>query len=185
MAGRDLDGFWYCPYCVQATAVRYAERPDDGDHAEEEAEDFYQELLQHHQGHRTESHTLSYTRRGQQGTVAIDRGLWRAALEVLLDNALKFSPEGGAVEVEVEVDDVAVHLRVRDEGIGVPEAELDLLLSPFLRASNASDIEGAGLGLTVLISRVAHVGGSVDVCRRDQGGLSAHVSLPITSFGSP
>lgn len=73
----------------------------------------------------------------------------------LLENAVKYSPDGGEVVVAVRQDEVArgVYLRVSDEGIGIPPGATDAIFEPFGRAPNASGQQIAGLGLGLYICR--------------------------------
>ena len=83
----------------------------------------------------------------------------------LLGNAVKFTPEGGHVSVELEADDDrrAVRLLVRDTGIGIAEGDLDRLFQPFvqLHSGLARRYEGTGLGLSLVARMIELHGGSV------------------------
>jgi signal transduction histidine kinase len=105
--------------------------------------------------------------------------LLERALDNLIANAIKFSPEGGRVELAVrEVDGRAV-CAVRDHGPGVPEAELPSLFRPLFRGSNASRAEGHGLGLAI-VQRVARAhGGDVEARNVEGGGLLVELLLPL------
>jgi two-component system OmpR family sensor kinase len=105
--------------------------------------------------------------------------LLERALDNLIANAIKFSPEGGRVELAVrEVDGRAV-CAVRDHGPGVPEAELPSLFRPLFRGSNASRAEGHGLGLAI-VQRVARAhGGDVEARNVEGGGLLVQLLLPL------
>lgn len=71
----------------------------------------------------------------------------------LLENALKYSPSGGEVRIEVAQQDREALVSVRDAGIGVPATERERLFTPFYRATNASAGSPEGLGLGLYISR--------------------------------
>lgn len=111
--------------------------------------------------------------------------LLERAIDNLLGNALKFSPEGGAVSLSVcRVGDRA-ELCVRDHGPGVPDAELDALFRPFFRGSNASRAEGIGLGLGI-VQRVMRVhGGQVTARNAEGGGLAVCLRLPAFDGDTP
>jgi len=104
--------------------------------------------------------------------------LLRRAIENLIANAIKFSPPGGRVWIELRSDRDRAVIEVRDHGPGVPAQELELLFRPFFRGSNARLAEGHGLGLT-LVQRVANAhGGDVRAENVDGGGLRVTLRLP-------
>jgi len=73
----------------------------------------------------------------------------RQVLLILLDNALKHTPEGGAVAVSVEHEGTRARLRVRDSGLGIAPEDLPHLFDRFYRADRARSGEGSGLGLAI------------------------------------
>jgi len=100
------------------------------------------------------------------------------AVDNLLSNAIKFSDRGGCISVEWTVDAVQTTLRVRDQGPGVPEADLPRLFRPFFRGGNAARADGHGLGLAI-VQRVATAhGGRVDAVNIPGGGLEVSLQLP-------
>ena len=105
--------------------------------------------------------------------------LLERALGNLISNAIKYSPEGGRVEVSTGVVDGQAECLVRDHGPGVPEDELDSLFRPFFRGSNASLAEGHGLGLAIA-QRVARAhGGEILARNAESGGLEVRLRLPV------
>lgn len=101
----------------------------------------------------------------------------------LLDNAIKFTPEGGKVEAGLTVEEEYVKLWVEDTGISVSEEEIPNLFQRFYRARNASSYPGSGLGLAIVKSIVEAHGGLVSAYRRDQG-IRFSVSLPMAGESS-
>jgi signal transduction histidine kinase len=67
----------------------------------------------------------------------------------LLDNAIKYSPPGSPIDVSLAVVGTEAHLRVTDQGLGVPDAERGPLFAPFFRTTRTRDIPGTGLGLHI------------------------------------
>ncbi len=104
----------------------------------------------------------------------------------LLENALKYSPEGGDVVVTTESYDGQVLIAVRDSGIGVPESEREQLFLPFYRTTNASVGSPEGLGLGLYISRgiVEGHGGKIWVEPAQNQGTIFKLLLPITTEGT-
>lgn len=99
----------------------------------------------------------------------------------LLQNAVKYSPEGGTVAVEVAVDGEGARVVVRDNGIGIPHEALPRLFQPFYRASNAerSAAAGMGVGLAVVNELVLLHGGSIAVESEEGRGSTFTVRLPL------
>ncbi|MFD3545523.1 ATP-binding protein, partial [Streptomyces sp. NPDC058655] len=100
-------------------------------------------------------------------------------LDALLDNAVKFVPAGGRVEVSAgRADDGGTVVRVADDGPGVPEEQLPLLLRRFTRSPEHQNVRGSGLGLAIAdeIARVS--GGRLDVGGNTPHGLVVELRLP-------
>jgi PAS domain S-box-containing protein len=100
-------------------------------------------------------------------------------LRNLLDNAVKFSPDGGTVTVEAQRRAGRVEVRVVDEGDGIPEAEREHIFSKFHRADSMGGHGGAGLGLFIARGLVLAMGGRIWVDSADGGGSSFAFELPI------
>jgi two-component system, OmpR family, sensor histidine kinase CiaH len=103
-------------------------------------------------------------------------------LGVLLDNACKYSPEGGTVSVDVAAGGGRVRLTVDDAGPGIPEADRALIFDRFHRATEVES--GAGLGLAIADAIVRATGGRWQVATSPAGGARMSVSWPQGSAGS-
>ena len=105
-------------------------------------------------------------------------------IENLVSNAIKYSPEGGEIEVSLRRErspegDWAV-LTVRDEGIGIPEEDLPHIFEQFYRGKNASSTPvGTGVGLAAARQIVEHHGGTITVNSREAVGSVFTLRLPI------
>ncbi len=104
----------------------------------------------------------------------------------LLSNALKFTPDGGSVRVEVTMPGEVV-IRVIDTGIGIPEHEQHQLFTRFFRSSLAQRgaIPGSGLGLSISRSIIERHGGSIAVSSEVGVGTTVEVRLPPESADEP
>jgi signal transduction histidine kinase len=113
------------------------------------------------------------------GGVVCDRELIRRALENILCNAIRFSPEGGGIEVELREGPARVSLAVRDYGPGVPEAALERIFEPFFRTDEARDSDrgGVGLGLSIAKRAVTLHSGTI-AARNASPGLMVLIELP-------
>jgi signal transduction histidine kinase len=88
------------------------------------------------------------------------------AVRNLVDNAVKYSAEGGAIELSVWQDETQVYIRVGDYGAGIPEAELERIFEPFTRLERRPQTKGTGLGLYITRGIVAAHGGELSVVNR-------------------
>lgn len=109
-----------------------------------------------------------------------DRRRLEQVFHNLLDNSVKFSPRGGAVEVALESAGGAHRVTVRDEGVGIPEQEIPMVSRRFFRASNAPrrNFPGLGLGLALAKEIVEKHGGDLSVESRVGQGTEVTVRLP-------
>jgi two-component system, OmpR family, sensor histidine kinase MprB len=99
------------------------------------------------------------------------------AVSNLLDNAAKWSPPGGRVLVEVRDGEV----RVRDEGPGIAEADVERVFDRFYRADHARGVPGSGLGLAIVRDVAEEHGGAVTAANGTQGGAELRLRLSPSS----
>ena len=99
----------------------------------------------------------------------------------LVSNAMRYSPSGGEVVVRVQAAGARALISVHDQGIGIPEAQQQMLFTPFFRGSNAqrSHAGGLGLGLHIAQEIVRRHGGSITVDSRENDGTTFTVELPL------
>ena len=107
-----------------------------------------------------------------------DLGKLRQVLVNLLGNAVKFTAEGG-VGLLVGPDSDRVRFMVRDTGRGIPEAEQDAIMQPFVQASTTDHEGGTGLGLAISSRFVAMMGGRLEVTSRPGEGSEFRFSLVL------
>ena len=96
----------------------------------------------------------------------------------LMDNALKYTPAGGRVDVEVLADDVRAQIRVRDTGVGIRSDELPHIWDRLFRGDTSRAARGLGLGLSLVKAVVKAHGGTVEVESEPGKGSAFTVSLP-------
>ncbi|MBI4537811.1 MAG: response regulator [candidate division NC10 bacterium] len=98
----------------------------------------------------------------------------------LLDNALKFTPAGGRVEVTAEDDPAEILIAVRDSGIGIPAEHLERIFDRFYRVPRApeTDAEGTGLGLSICRAVVEDHGGRIWAQSAPSEGSAFYVTIP-------
>ena len=119
----------------------------------------------------------------QDGAPAValaDEDKLRQVLVNLLDNAIKYSPDGGDVVVELEGGNGRVRLAVRDHGLGIPPGEQERIFEKFYRLDPAltRGVGGSGLGLFISRELVSRMGGSLTVRSQRGEGAAFVVDLP-------
>ena len=109
--------------------------------------------------------------------VTIDRGLFKHVLLNLFSNATKYSPENSTVQVQTTTTANEINLKVIDRGMGIPEADQKHLFSRFFRATNASNIQGTGLGLYIVRRYVSLMNGEIGFISEEGRGSTFWVKL--------
>jgi signal transduction histidine kinase len=132
--------------------------------------------------HLTSDHLTCAVQSSGPVSGAFDRARVTQLLENLIENAVKYSPNGGQVTVRVSARDQEACIEVQDEGIGIPQADLAHLFERFHRGSNAERSEATGLGLGLYICKgiVEQHGGRIWVSSPGVGaGSTFFVQMPI------
>ncbi len=107
-----------------------------------------------------------------------DAGALRIMLNNLVDNALRYTPEGGRIDVSVQADADACSIIVEDSGPGIPEADLARVFDRFYRAGGDGDqVEGSGLGLAI-VRQIAQAHGAEASLSNTGHGVRACVRFP-------
>lgn len=114
--------------------------------------------------------------------VFVDEEKISLAFQNILENAFKYTPKGGKVEINLEVDGEFIKISVKDYGIGIPEEEQKNVFSRFFRAKNAIKVEtdGSGLGLFIAKGIIEKHGGKIWFESKEQEGTSFHFTVPIS-----
>jgi len=123
---------------------------------------------------------LRLEQNGDPAVALADEDKLRQVLVNLLDNAIKYSPDGGQVEVELAGGAGRVRLTVRDRGLGIPSAEQERIFEKFYRLDPAltRGVGGSGLGLFISRELVARMGGNLTVRSEPGEGAAFVVDLP-------
>ncbi|MEU8974216.1 HAMP domain-containing sensor histidine kinase [Streptomyces monashensis] len=101
-----------------------------------------------------------------------------SALDAVIDNAVKFTPEGGTVAVTVAADGDTSTVVVTDTGPGLTEEELARVGDRFWRSGRHQNIKGSGLGLSITRALLMAGGGSISYDHHEPGGLRVTVRVP-------
>ncbi|MBR0247294.1 MAG: response regulator [Bacteroidales bacterium] len=111
--------------------------------------------------------------------VSFDKSMMQKVLNNLLSNALKYTPEEGAVHVHLTQEDRALRVSVSDNGRGIPAADLPDIFDRFYRSGNAGITSGTGIGLSLVKQYVEMHGGTVAVDSKEGEGSVFSFTLPL------
>lgn len=113
-------------------------------------------------------------------TIAVDASSMSEVMGNLIDNAIKYSNEGGSINVTAKVNGDFVDVLVKDHGIGMPENVVNNLFQKFYRSHRSREtVAGTGIGLYISKAIVESHGGRISVLSEDGKGSTFIISLPI------
>ena len=100
----------------------------------------------------------------------------------LLENAVKYTPDNGKIEVNIESGDKFIKISIKDNGVGIPEEDQKKMFSKFFRASNVMRMqtEGSGLGLFIVKNIINKHGGDISFNSKEGMGTEFIFTLPIS-----
>jgi len=115
--------------------------------------------------------------------IEVDPVLFEQALFNLLDNAAKYAPAGSSIQLRAGQSGGQVELQVRDEGEGIPPAELETVFDKFYRVRKGDHVRpGTGLGLAIARGFIEAMGGRLSAGNRsDRSGAAMTIRLPVAS----
>lgn len=126
------------------------------------------------------NHSFTFTTAGAIATpLQLDPNLLQHILSNLLSNACKYSPDHSVVSLHLIGTDKEINFTVKDQGIGIPEADQAHLFESFYRASNTHTIPGTGLGLNIVKEYVQLHGGNIDFVSQLNQGSEFYVTIPL------
>jgi len=128
---------------------------------------FAEEITEEMQLMSKENQLIVFEHRGIVGDVCMDPNLLKNCILNLISNAIKYSGANTMIQFNTIVTDKKLVIVIADNGIGIPESEIDHLFEPFFRAYNIGDIPGTGLGLNIVKRYVELMNGTV-TCQSEQ-----------------
>ena len=131
-----------------------------------------------------EDHGLELTHAEPESLFVLgDRDQLRQVLVILLDNAVRYTPEGGRIHVQARPDGREAILTVHDTGMGIPAEALERVFERFYRADEARNRQsgGAGLGLAIARELVTRHEGKISVTSTEGAGSTFEIRLPRSS----
>lgn len=120
--------------------------------------------------------TLEYS--GEE-TIEVDPQIMKNAIINLVSNAIKYSGEEGLINVRTNVDAGKMQIEVQDNGIGIPEEDVQNIFERFYRAKNSGNIQGTGLGLNIVRKYIELMGGTVTCISKYNEGSTFTVEIPL------
>ena len=126
-------------------------------------------------------HTVTFTAEENIPPITADRERIEQVIVNVLSNSVKYTPVGGKIDVSVRCADEKISFRVQDNGIGIPEEDLDRIFERFYRVekSRTSEMGGTGLGLAIARELIEAHGGDIRIESRLGEGTAVTVTLPI------
>ena len=122
--------------------------------------------------------TIEHPVSGRAVGAIFDRERLRQAISILLDNAVKYTPEGGRVIVRTREEDDTVAVEVSDTGVGISEDQIPHVFERFYRADEARSTEGSGLGLAIARQITEDHGGGIKVRSQPGKGSTFTIRIP-------
>jgi signal transduction histidine kinase len=115
-----------------------------------------------------------------------DRDRLGQALDNVLSNAIKFTPQGGMVRVALAVQGPSAFIDIIDTGVGIGDEDPDALFERLFRAPNAvaQQTQGAGLGLTIALAIIEAHAGTIEVLRSGPEGTTVRMTFPLRTPGA-
>lgn len=137
-----------------------------------------EELIQEMKFVTRDGQAILYKHSGNEKIVSLDKKFLKNVLINLVSNAIKFSSEGRNIEVLSLINNTHVEIKVKDYGIGIPEEDREHLFDRFFRASNATNIQGTGLGLNIVSKYIELMNGTIGYKSKLNEGTTFNIEFP-------
>jgi signal transduction histidine kinase len=126
-------------------------------------------------------HTLSLYMPKKPLSLSVDAHTLRMAIENILSNAIKYTPDGGVITVRLRHDENFAYIRIKDTGVGIASGDFDKLFKQFSRLSNEMSVRVGGTGIGLYLARhlVELHNGRIDVMSTPGKGSTFTVTLPL------
>jgi PAS domain S-box-containing protein len=141
-----------------------------------------QQMVDEMQPFLTTQHTLHFQTSSDLIFIVGDQLRLEQVLYNLLQNALRYSPKGGAIGVDINTNPPNAYISVSDQGIGIPDNALPYIFNRFYQAENVTNLpvkRGLGLGLYIVHQIVLEHKGTLDVTSVEGKGTTMKVTLPL------
>jgi PAS domain S-box-containing protein len=142
-------------------------------------EKFCRQLVEEQQLNDSNQHPIAFILECGNTDAQMDEKLMRQILGNLLSNALKYSPVGTCVDLHLNCQNGEAIFQIKDQGIGIPQADQERILETFYRATNVGTISGTGLGLAIVKRAVELHGGKLAINSQEGIGTTFTIILPL------
>lgn len=140
---------------------------------------FAEEITEEMQLVAKQNQNIIYLHTGTMQMVYLDQNLLKNCIINLIANAIKYSGENTFIEFNTEINSQQIIIGVKDNGIGIPEADQKHLFEAFFRANNTGNIPGTGLGLNIVTRYVELMNGQIAFRSQVNKGTSFIISFPV------
>ncbi|MBB6113040.1 PAS domain-containing sensor histidine kinase [Mucilaginibacter lappiensis] len=141
---------------------------------------FSEEIAEEMQVMAKQNQNIIYQHTGTKSTVNLDEKLLKNCINNLITNAIKYSGENTFIDFTTEINQHHCIITVKDNGIGIPEADQKHLFEAFFRAHNTGTIPGTGLGLNIVTRYAGLMNGIVDFKSVINQGTLFTISFPLS-----
>ncbi len=148
---------------------------------EADIEELFNKFIEEVKPLLNEKQEINYKNRAGKKYMKLDKKALHQIMNNLLSNAVKYTPEGGKIKIETDLEDGKLKIIVEDEGIGIPKEEIKYIFDSFYRTANAVNFPGTGLGLNIVKRIVDLYKGTIDVACGLSKGTKFTVKLPISA----
>jgi signal transduction histidine kinase/DNA-binding response OmpR family regulator len=129
----------------------------------------------------SQNKSLEFISKVPEQFMDLDEDKYQTIIGNLVSNAVKFTPENGAIQIDANSNGQRLEISIKDSGDGIPEEELDRLFDRFYQVKGSKSQKiGSGVGLALTKELVLRFGGSIAVKNHAKGGAVFTVTLPIT-----
>ncbi|MBE9092950.1 ATP-binding protein [Tychonema sp. LEGE 07203] len=143
-------------------------------------EKFCRQVVEEQQLNDSNQHPIAFKHQCDNCDAQMDEKLLRQILGNILSNAIKYSPAGSTISLQLNCQNQKAVFQVQDRGIGIPQADLERILETFYRATNVGTISGTGLGLAIVKRAVELHGGQLAIDSEEGKGTTFTITLPLT-----
>jgi signal transduction histidine kinase len=140
---------------------------------------FCQEVYEELEGLLKDNQTMQHQLLPEDQIVYLDERILKNIFYNLISNAIKYSEKGTTIYCRSKVENEKLHFEIQDEGMGIPAIEQQYLFTRFFRAANVINIQGTGLGLTIVKSYIDLLGGKIHFESIERIGTTFFIELPL------